>query len=299
MTVKDIVLIVDDSPETLGMLNASLNEADMTVLVALEGKQALSIAQSMKPDIILLDAVMPGLDGFEVCKMLKQDSSLQSIPVIFMTGLSDTEHVLKGFNSGGVDYVTKPINTVELLARMSVHLKNARHTINTHIMLDDSGHFVFSVNPEGEVIWSTDHVNELIEFDKHGQQWQQSQLQPKLKSWLKHKPDVNDTLSISTPSRDLRITLYRITDNDEFLLRVLDTDTANEITVLREKLSLTSRESEVLLWISKAKTNREIAQILGTSPRTINKHSENLYKKLNIDNRTAAASIALQTFEHN
>ena len=297
--MKDIVLVVDDSPETLGMLNASLNEANMTVLVALEGDQALTIAKSMKPDIILLDAIMPGIDGFELCKILKQDPVLYSIPIIFMTGLSDTEDVLKGFNAGGVDYVTKPINTVELLARMNVHLKNARHTINTQNMLDDSGHFVFSVNSQGNIIWSTDHVNELIELDKHGEEWRQNELQEKLKSWLRHKPAVGDTLTINTPERDLRVTLYRITDNDEFLLRIIDTDTANEITILREKLNLTNRESEVLLWISKAKSNQEIAQILGASPRTINKHSENLYKKLNVDNRTAAASIALQTFDHN
>jgi DNA-binding response OmpR family regulator len=297
--VKDIVLVVDDSPETLGMLNASLNEANMTVLVALDGNQALSIAQSIKPDIILLDAIMPGPDGFEVCKMFKQDPDLKSIPIIFMTGLSDTENVLKGLEAGGVDYVTKPINTVELLARMTVHLKNARHAINTQIMLDDSGHFVFSVNSRGQLVWSTDQVNQLIEFDRHGEIWQQSEFEPNLKSWLKHKPGINETLSISTPTRNLRITLYRITNNEEYLLRVLDTDTANEITTLREKLKLTNRESEVLLWISKAKTNPEIAQILGASPRTINKHSENLYKKLNVENRTAAASIALQIFEHN
>ena len=295
--MKDIVLIVDDSADTLGMLNASLYQADMTVLVALEGEQALSIAQQMKPDIILLDALMPGMDGFEVCQALKQDSALKSIPVIFMTGLSDTEHVLKGFNVGGVDYITKPINTVELLARMQVHLKNARHAINAHNVLDDSGNFVFSVNEQGNVIWSTDHVNKLIEFDESGREWQNTVLQPKLKAWLQHKPSVNDTLSVRAPTRNLRITLCRVTDNEEFLLRVLDTDTANEIEILRKKLHLTNRESEVLLWISKAKTNREIAEILGASPRTINKHSENLYKKLNIDNRTAAASIALQTFE--
>jgi DNA-binding response OmpR family regulator/DNA-binding CsgD family transcriptional regulator len=297
--VKDIVLVVDDSPETLGMLNVSLNEANMTVLVALDGNQALSIAQSIKPDIILLDAVMPGPNGFEVCKMFKQDSVLHSIPVIFMTGLSDTENVLKGLAAGGVDYVTKPINTVELLARMAVHLKNARHTNDAHTILDDSGHFVFSVDADGRIVWSTDHVNQLIEFDRHGLIWQQSEFEPNLKSWLKHKPNINDTLSISTPTRNLRITLFRITGNQEYLLRVLDTDTANEIKTLRKRLNLTNRESEVLLWISKAKSNPEIANILGTSPRTINKHSENLYKKLNVENRTAAATIAMQIFEHN
>lgn len=295
--MKDVALIVDDSPETLGMLNATLVEAGMMVLVALEGNQALSIARSLNPDIILLDALMPGLNGFEVCEKLKQDPLLEHIPVIFMTGLSDTEHVLQGFNAGGIDYVTKPINTSELLARMQVHLKNSRHTINTHKVLDDAGQFIFSIDENGVILWATSHVNDLLEANQLDKKWQHEELQPRLLSWLKHKPNINDNLSINTLSRQLRITLYSKTENDEYLLKVLDTDTKNEVAILSEKLRLTQRESEVLLWLSKAKTNREIAQILGASPRTINKHSENIYKKLNVDNRTAAASKALSILD--
>lgn len=295
--MKDVVLVVDDSPETVGMLNAVLDEAGMMVLVALEGEQALSIARNIRPDIILLDAMMPGLSGFEVCETIKMDSELHSIPVIFMTGLSDTEHVVQGFNAGGVDYVTKPINTTELLARMDVHLKNARHTINAQSALDEAGQFVFSVNSHGNIVWSTDQVNKLIASNPDDKLWQRAELQPILKTWLDHKPDINSSLSVNTPSRQLRISLYSKTSNEEYLLKVLDTDTANEVGRLQVKLALTGREAEVLLWISKAKTNREIAQILGASPRTINKHSENIYKKLNVDNRTAAASKALHILD--
>ncbi|MEZ5511077.1 MAG: response regulator, partial [Gammaproteobacteria bacterium] len=106
---RDVVLVVDDSPETLGMLNQALDDAGMTVLVALEGLQAVSIARKMQPDVILLDAMMPNLDGFATCRILKREPDLADVPVIFMTGLSDTEHVVKGFEAGGVDYVTKPV----------------------------------------------------------------------------------------------------------------------------------------------------------------------------------------------
>ncbi len=295
--MKNNILIVDDSPETLGMLNAVLHEQGMSVFIALEGQQALSIARSMKPDLILLDAMMPGMSGFEVCQKLKEDAELHTIPVIFMTGLSDTEHVVEGFNCGGVDYITKPINTTELIARMNVHLKNSRQTIDAQFALDKAGHFIFCVNPEGKIIWSTDHVNKLIAPNPEDKQWQRSELQPVLKSWLEHKPNVDDALSINTPSRKLRVSLQSHTGNDEFLLKVMDTDTANEVLSLQNKLSLTGREAEVLLWISKAKTNREIAEILGASPRTINKHCENIYKKLSVDNRTAAASKALNIID--
>ena len=90
-----IVLVVDDSPESLGMLNATLNKAGLTVLVALSGAQALSIVEKVQPDVVLLDAIMPEMDGFDTCQKLKE--KLPSTPIIFMTGLNDSEHVIHGF----------------------------------------------------------------------------------------------------------------------------------------------------------------------------------------------------------
>ncbi|WP_188149938.1 response regulator, partial [Teredinibacter waterburyi] len=86
-----LILIVDDSPDTLGMLNDALENTGMTTLVALDGNQAITIAQKLTPDVILLDAIMPIIDGFETCEKLKSNPALRNIPVIFMTGLSDTE----------------------------------------------------------------------------------------------------------------------------------------------------------------------------------------------------------------
>ena len=119
-------LVVDDSPETLGFLTDALEGAGFTVLVALQGTSALRLVEEITPDIILLDAVMPGMDGFETCRRLKQKNALAHVPVIFMTGLSETEHIVRGLEAGGVDYVTKPIVPDEMLARMQVHLANAR-----------------------------------------------------------------------------------------------------------------------------------------------------------------------------
>jgi len=123
---RDIVLVVDDSPETLRLLTDALEDAGMTVLVAREGEHALSIVEKVLPDVILMDALMPGTDGFETCRRLKQNKALTHVPVLFMTGLSDTEHIIEGLEAGGVDYVTKPIVPGELLARIRVHLANAR-----------------------------------------------------------------------------------------------------------------------------------------------------------------------------
>ncbi len=124
---RDIVLVVDDSPETLRMLTDAIEDAGMTVLVAREGEYALSIIERVLPDIILMDALMPGTDGFETCRRLKQNKALAHVPVIFMTGLSDTEHIIQGLEAGGVDYVTKPLVPGELLARIRVHLAQRAH----------------------------------------------------------------------------------------------------------------------------------------------------------------------------
>ena len=111
---RDVVLIVDDSPETLSMLNDTLDQAGVTVLVALEGAQAITIASSVFPDVILMDAIMPNMDGFETCRRLKANHALSHIPVIFMTGLSEPESVVKGFEAGGIDYITKPVEPESL-----------------------------------------------------------------------------------------------------------------------------------------------------------------------------------------
>jgi DNA-binding response OmpR family regulator len=123
---RDIVLVVDDSPETLRMLTDAIEQAGLTVLVARESEAALSIIERVLPDVILMDALMPGTDGFETCRRLKQNKALAHVPVIFMTGLSDTEHIIEGLEAGGVDYVTKPLVPGELLARIRVHRANAR-----------------------------------------------------------------------------------------------------------------------------------------------------------------------------
>ena len=111
---RDIVLLVDDSPEALGFLTEALEKSGFSVLIATSGQAALNIVERITPDLILLDAVMPGMDGFETCRRLKINGAVAQVPVIFMTGLTETEHVVNALDSGGVDYLTKPINIDEL-----------------------------------------------------------------------------------------------------------------------------------------------------------------------------------------
>ena len=121
-----VVLIVDDTPDNLALLSDALERAGYKVLVAMDGISALERMQRMRPDVVLLDAMMPGLDGFQTCQRMKAMRAIADIPVLFMTALTESEHVLEGFAAGGVDYVTKPIHPEEVLARVAAHLRTAR-----------------------------------------------------------------------------------------------------------------------------------------------------------------------------
>ncbi len=117
------ILIIDDNPTNLSVLTNYLEAYGYTILVARDGEDGLERAEYALPDLILLDVLLPGIDGFETCHRLKADKSTKNIPVIFMTSLTDTEHTVAGFEVGGVDYLTKPLQQEEVLARITTHLR--------------------------------------------------------------------------------------------------------------------------------------------------------------------------------
>ncbi|QLF93091.1 response regulator transcription factor [Pseudomonas sp. ABC1] len=208
---QDIVLIVDDVPDNLALLSSALEQAGYMVLVALDGQSALERMRRLKPDIVLLDGMMPGLDGFATCRQLKAEAAFEDVPVVFMTALADSEDVVRGFASGGIDYVTKPIQPEQVLARIAAHLRTAR------------------------------------------------------------------TLQAAREASAHAATAPAQADIDAALV---------------ERFQLTGRELEVLHWVACGKTNRDIGEILGLSPRTVNKHLEHIYVKLGVETRTAAAAVA-------
>ncbi len=123
---RDKILVVDDSPESLSFICDALEAADITALVATSGEAALTLVEQIMPDLVLMDAAMPGMGGFEATRQLRGNAATSHVPVIFMTGLTETEHVVQGLGAGAVDYIAKPIILDELLARVRVHLANAR-----------------------------------------------------------------------------------------------------------------------------------------------------------------------------
>ncbi|MBB4378797.1 two component transcriptional regulator, LuxR family [Bradyrhizobium sp. Rc3b] len=298
---RDVALVVDDSPETLRLLTDALDGAGMTVMVALDGAAAIRIIDQITPDIVLLDAVMPGIDGFETCRRLKRDAGLANVPVIFMTGLAETEHIVRGLEAGGVDYVTKPIVIEEMLARIRVHLGNARLTQSARAALDVSGRFLFAVDRHGNLLWATPQAQKLLS-DHHGAQADDFVLPPSLLQWLEQaraKGSSKSQAACLPDNPQLRLYYMGETAPNEFLLRLSRESGTALPPEFTSELGLTTREGEVLAWLSKGKTNRDIAQILGLSPRTVDKHLEQIYAKLGVENRTAAAAIAANATRKN
>lgn len=133
---KPLILIVDDGPANIRMLEILLSAENYKTVSATNGTQALEIVREITPDLILLDVMMPGMDGFETCKKLREEESMQNIPIIFLSAKTDADDIVQGFKLGAIDYITKPFNRIELLARVKTHveLKRSREDLNRSYM---------------------------------------------------------------------------------------------------------------------------------------------------------------------
>jgi DNA-binding NarL/FixJ family response regulator len=292
---RDTVLVVDDTPETLHLLTDTLDQAGFTVLIATDGESALDLVDQVTPDLVLMDARMPGISGFETCKRLKRDKLLSDLPVIFMTGLSETEHVIEGLACGGVDYVVKPIVLDELLARIRVHLGNARLAYETRAALDASGRFLLATDRAGRVLWCTPKARQLLAAPTSGATLPPIVIEQLLRMRRgEHQAPARCLVDIG--GRRLECSFLSPLGPDELLFRLAETaNTDSDQALLQRAFALTSREAEVLLWISRGKPNRDIGEILNISPRTVNKHLEQIFVKLGVENRSAAAATAVRT----
>ena len=295
---EDVVLVVDDVPDNLSLLYDALDEAGYAVLVATNGESALQRARQSLPDVILLDAVMPGMDGFEVARRLKAQADTEPIPIIFMTGLTETEHVVAAFAAGSVDYVTKPIRPTEVLARIASHVRRARQTHQARSVLDAYGQACMAIRPDdGMLIWQTPLARALLH--KYGGA-DETALLARIHDWLGvalSRPAPSAALDIAGDEGRMLCALHGRTDEGECLVVLHEESHAARVRILGEAFRLTQREAEVLYWLIHGKTNRDIGDILGISHRTINKHLENLFEKLGVETRTAAAAVAMRRLQ--
>ena len=294
------VMIVDDTPGNLALLSDTLSEAGYRVLVATDGLSALAQIDLLKPDIILLDVMMPGIDGFETCRRLKAKPDTAQIPVLFMTALSELDDLLRGFDEGAVDYLVKPIRPPEVLARVSVQLNQVRLLRRAEQALSQSPVAVLATNSTGIITWlSPSGVQWLDEFTaKHslnGLAAVGANLPKPLLDWL-HAPDTDDTVGFQSYRAGVSFSAKMCTcKNTGESLFMLEKQTGEwDLELVKNTVGLTFRETEILMWVSRGKTNKEVGIILGNSPRTINKHLEHIFEKLGVVTRAAAVSKVLQ-----
>lgn len=325
---KPVVLIVDDTPDNLALLSDTLQASGYAVLVALDGLSALQRLARVTPDVVLLDALMPGMDGFETCRQIKANPRNRHLPVIFMTALTDSEHVVQGFRVGGIDYVTKPVRPNEVSARIAAHVQRSRQQRQADMVLEIGMRAALIAAVSGEIKWQSDLARQRLgsymsadtEWDEgnrdamfpmagqggedrkeralpHGQLDEAGpRLPPVLRQWLVRWVDAGCNLlaafeMASDGVRRVARVLGRGTGGDWVIL-LEEFDDAIHTGALALQFGLTAREAEVLLWLSRGKTNRDIGEILGMATRTVNKHLEHVFDKLHVETRAAAAAIA-------
>jgi DNA-binding response OmpR family regulator/DNA-binding CsgD family transcriptional regulator len=298
------VMIVDDTPGNLALLSDTLSEAGYRVLVATDGLSALEQITYLKPDIILLDVMMPGIDGFETCNRLKASPETADIPVLFMTALSELDNLLRGFDEGAVDYIVKPIRPPEVLVRVDVQLTQVRNLRRAENALNHSPFSALAIDASGYITWLTPGGGRwLDEFRQThvltGENEVGAPLPRPLLEWFgarlaaAGKSD-RDTFESRRAGVDFSARITPCQNTDEYLLVLEKHSGTWDLDSVRQFLGLTFREAEILMWISRGKTNKEVGMILGSSPRTINKHLEHIFEKLGVVTRAAAVSMVLQ-----
>jgi DNA-binding response OmpR family regulator/DNA-binding CsgD family transcriptional regulator len=289
-----VVLIIDDSRETAEVLADALEESGYTVRIATQGLAALQLVLQIHPQVILLNAVISGMDGFEVARRLKSLPGTANVPIIFMTGLNDTDHVLEAFSVGAADCVVKPVHIREVIARIQVHTQSARRVNQASHALDAFGYATLVVNQSSAVVWQTPLACDLMQrhfgvghrLSERAMQWVHDSVQRASKGVMP------PTLTLASRAGRLNLALHEKTGDSEWLVVMRECSDEAVIQALVQAFKLTTRQAEVLYWVAKGKTNRDIGDIFGTSHMTVKKHLEHVFKKLGVETRNAAASIA-------
>lgn len=282
------VLVVDDTPANLSLLLDALSEAGYDVLVAESGRSALSLLEHTTPDLILIDLIMPGMDGITTCQRLKQRPESADIPVLFMTAVEVPEQKLRAFEAGAVDYITKPAYPPEVLARVTAHLQiralqksladELALRLEAEAQLSQSlDRAVVLADSTGRIVFSTRLASDLLH-----------------KHFADHFGDRLPAALVGGNVSQLIIRRFAERDRNDLQMLVLEEKGAPPGPAALLALGLTAREAEVLYWIAQGKSNPDIATILSANVRTVHKHVEHIFQKLGLETRNAAMLAALE-----
>ncbi len=283
----DRILVVDDVPANLSLLLDALTAAGHDLLVAESGPSALAVLAHTTPDLILLDLVMPGMDGVETCRRLKQRPECASVPVLFMTAVEEPEQKLRAFAAGAVDYLTKPAYPPEVVARVAAHLQIRRlqRSLADELALrleaeeqlrQSLDRAVILADATGRIVFLTRLAAGLLQ--KHHPAAGIERLPPGLGSG--HSP--------------LEVRRFAERERNDLQMLVLEERGSPPGPAALLHLGLTPREAEVLYWLAQGKSNPDIATILAANVRTVHKHVEHIFQKLGLETRHAATLVALE-----
>ncbi len=281
------VLVVDDTPANVSLMLDALTEAGYELLVAENGRSALQLLEHNQPDLILLDLVMPELDGFATCERLKKHPEWREIPVLIMTARDEPEEKVRAFNCGAVDYITKPVYPPEVLARVAAHLQIRA------LQRSLADELEMRIEAEQQLKQSLDRAVVLVDRERH------IVFSTHLADALLHKHFTGfagGVLPSNFLSPDSPLTARRFSEpgRDDLVMFVLEEKGEPPGPAALLTLGLTPREAEVLFWIAQGKGNPDIATILAASVRTVHKHVENIFRKLGCETRAAAALAAAE-----
>lgn len=256
------ILVVDDNQENLKVVSNYLREKGYKIALALDGKSAINILESNKIDLILLDIMMPEMDGFEVCKVIKAKNKINEIPIIFLTARTDTDDIVKGFQTGGVDYITKPFNREELLIRVNNHIElffakkkieeqkrvlidtiKTRDQIYSVIAHDIRGPFsnimfLISTINDGNLVPGSDNFNEILKLI-HNSGKETLTLLETLLDWTKSQTDRLDIKKENVPIKDIVEECIALLNNKLIEKNIaVDYDKSKKITAYADRIMI-------------------------------------------------------------
>jgi len=321
---RPIVLIVDDTQIEIQIMATALSMKGYQTAVAMNGREALDNVEKILPDLILLDIMMPGMDGFEVCRTLKGSASTMDIPVIFLTVKDEIEDIVKGFDAGAVDYVTKPFNSAELLARVRTHVELKKKNDNEKYLISRLTATLAEQRQAEEALRQAhDNLELMVEerttelllknrqLIEEIEERKRTEVNLELKS--QKLEEFNTALKVLLNQRQadkksleewvmaniknlimphikkLKKTILKETKAAVYV-NIIESNLKNitssfSQTLSSKYLNLTSKEIQVANLIKEGKISKDIAALLNVSGRTVDFHRKNIRSKLGLQKK--------------
>lgn len=292
---KPIILIVDDEETNLQLIGKNLQQLDISIALASSGKEALFLLETLVPDLIILDIIMPAMSGFDVCRKIKSKKYNSEVPIIFISAKTDIEDITKGFKLGARDYITKPFIKEELLVRVATQLKiikNEKELKKLTLNLDQK------VKERTKALTQTNEklrdYNTALEVLMGKRDKDRKELEEKVMANVEEL--IQPTIE--------RLKKTRLTEQQRELVEICEENifkiTSSFINGIKNNKSvqgLTHKETTIANLIVQGKSSQEISTIINSSESTINFHRKNIRKKLGINNKTVNLQLYLKQLE--